>query len=151
MLSAFTRAPRAVALLAWLILLLLPPFPALARPHQHHRAYRKVHRHEAVRVVFVPVHQTRIREYFVVHRHDLPVYYYQDLDNLPPGLRRQLIVNGYLPRGLDRRIRPFPPRLDEVLGPPPSCCRRVIIGRDAYLIDRTSNLIVDIFANAIGR
>jgi len=144
----FMRVPRRSALAAWLILLLLLPFPALAGPRHHHR-HRKVHKHEVV--VFVPAHHTRIREYFVVNRRHLPVYYYQDLDDLPPGIRKKLIRQGYLPPGLERRIHPFPRELDVVLGPPPPCCRRVIIGRDAYLIDRTTNLIVDILANVIGR
>ena len=145
----FMRVPRRSALAAWLILLLLLPFPALAGPRHHHR-HQKVHKHKTV-VIFVPAHHTRIREYFVVHRRHLPAYYYQDLDDLPPGIRKQLIRNGHLPPGLERRIHPFPSELDVVLGPPPPCCRRVIIGRDAYLIDRKSNLILDILSNLIYR
>jgi hypothetical protein len=158
MLQAFTHGARRRTILAWpiLALALALALPALATPSYAHpgkgKGKGKGHKNEKVRVVFVPVQQTRIREYFVVHRRDIPAYYYNDdFDDLPPGIRRQLILNGTLPPGLEDRIRPFPVGLDEVLGPPMPGYRRVIIGRNAYLVDTATNVIVDILTNAITR
>jgi len=150
MLEAFTRGPLRVAVAVLSILFFTLALPVTASSHKRHVRWKR-HKHKHEVVVFVPAHHTRIREYFVVHRRQLPAYYYQDLDDLPPGIRKKLIRQGYLPPGLEKRIHPFPRELDVVLGPPPPCCRRVIIGRDAYLVDRTTNLIVDILANVIGR
>ena len=160
MFEAFTRRSRRIVRLAWPILILALVVPAAAKPHNHNgkgKEYKEYKqkgskgKQESVRVVFVPVHRQKIREYFIVHQTSLPRYYYSDLDELPPGIQRQLIVGRPLPPGLAKRMYPFPPSLDEVLGPPPPCCDRVIIGRNGYLVDRTTNLILDILSNLIFR
>jgi len=161
MLRAIHHGPRRIAFIVWPILVVALAFPVSAssepkqeyRHHdQHHHGKRKGNKHnEQVRVIFVPVHREKIREYFIVHQRDLPPYYYSDLGAFPPGIQRQLIVGRPLPPGLARRAYPFPHNLDAILGPPPPCCERVIIGRNAYLVDRNSNLILDILSNLIFR
>jgi hypothetical protein len=93
-----------------------------------------------------------MRDYFVYHRNDLPPYYYENYyDGLPPGLRRQLVVRGYFPRELEYRLHPFPSGLNSWLGPAPYGTRRVMFGRDAYLLQNRSNLILDIISNLAWR
>lgn len=162
MLRANHHGPRRIALIAWPILVLALAFPASASSgpkqgyyqhdnhhHRHHGKGKGNKHQEQVRVIFVPVHREKIREYFIVHQRDLPPYYYSDLGAFPPGIQRQLVVGRPLPPGI--AMYPFPPSLDEVLGPPPPCCERVVIGRNAYLIDKNSNVILDILSNLIFR
>lgn len=66
-------------------------------------------------------------------------------DRLPPGLERQLVRNGALPPGLQKRLYPCPVELEHELPPPPPNCRHVLIGGHIVLLNRTTNIVVDIF------
>jgi hypothetical protein len=66
-------------------------------------------------------------------------------DRLPPGLEKQLVVRGTLPPGLQKRIYPCPVELERRLPPPPPDCAHVLIGGHIVLLNRRSNLVVDVF------
>jgi hypothetical protein len=67
-------------------------------------------------------------------------------DQLPPGLQRQLVVRGTLPPGLQKRLQPVPQDLEVRLAPPPPECAHVLIGGNIVLLNRRTNLVVDIVA-----
>jgi hypothetical protein len=66
-------------------------------------------------------------------------------DQLPPGLEKQLIRNGTLPPGLQKKIYPCPEELERRLPPPPPDCAHVVIGGHLVLLNRHTNVVVDIF------
>ena len=63
---------------------------------------------------------------------------------LPPGLARQLQVNGTLPPGLAKKMRPVPVTLTRQLVPLPNTQRRVVIGNQLVVLDAAQR-IVDLF------
>ncbi|HXT87244.1 MAG TPA: hypothetical protein VN745_09495 [Verrucomicrobiae bacterium] len=65
-------------------------------------------------------------------------------DELPPGLERQLVVRGELPPGLRRKMHPCPPELVRELPPPPPDCAHVLIGGHIVLLNRRTNIVLDI-------
>jgi len=67
-------------------------------------------------------------------------------DRLPPGLEKQLVRNGTLPPGLQKRLYPVPVELERRLPPPPPDCANVLISGHVVLLNRRTNLIVDVFA-----
>jgi len=66
-------------------------------------------------------------------------------DQLPPGLEKQLRVRGTLPPGLQKKIQPCPVELVRRLPPPPPYCDHVLIGGHVVLLNRRTNLVLDIF------
>ncbi len=64
--------------------------------------------------------------------------------NLPPGLHKQLERNGTLPPGLQKRVQPFPSTLEVRLPRLPDIYARVILGRQAIILDRRTQHILDI-------
>ena len=62
-------------------------------------------------------------------------------DQLPPGLEKQLARRGVLPPGLQKRLQPCPEDLD----PPPPDCAHVLIGGHMVLLNRRTNIVIDIF------
>jgi len=66
-------------------------------------------------------------------------------DQLPPGLERQLRVRGTLPPGLQKKIQPCPVELVRRLPPPPPYCDHVLIGGHIVLLNRRTNIVLDIF------
>jgi len=66
-------------------------------------------------------------------------------DQLPPGLEKQLVRRGTLPPGLQKRLQPCPEDLERRLPPPPPDCAHVLIGGHIVLLNRRTNLVVDIF------
>lgn len=66
-------------------------------------------------------------------------------DRLPPGLERQLIVNGTLPPGLRSRMEPCPQELEVMLPPPDPGYRHVFIGGNLVLVNRVSFQVADVF------
>jgi hypothetical protein len=67
-------------------------------------------------------------------------------DRLPPGLEKQLVRNGTLPPGLQKRLYPVPVELERRLPPPPPDCTHRLISGHIVLLNRKTNLIVDVFA-----
>ena len=67
-------------------------------------------------------------------------------DRLPPGLEKQLVRNGTLPPGLQKRLYPAPVELERCLPPPPPDCSHVLVSGHIVLLNRKTNLIVDVFA-----
>ena len=69
--------------------------------------------------------------------------------NLPPGLEKQLQRNGTLPPGLQKKLEPCPPELERQLPPLPEDYRRVVIDAHIAVINRHTNVIVDIFKGVV--
>jgi hypothetical protein len=63
---------------------------------------------------------------------------------LPPGLERQLYINGSLPPGLEKRTYSLPLDLERSLPKLPKGVVRVVIGVDVVLLDRNSKSVLDI-------
>lgn len=63
-------------------------------------------------------------------------------DQLPPGLQKQLKRNGHLPPGLEKKA--LPGDLAARLPRAPKGTERVLIGNDVVLLDKKSQLILDI-------
>ena len=66
-------------------------------------------------------------------------------DRLPPGLEKQLVRRGTLPPGLQKRVQPCPEDLRRRLPPPPPDCDNVLIGGHVVLLNRRTQLVVDVF------
>jgi hypothetical protein len=66
-------------------------------------------------------------------------------DRLPPGLEKQLVIQGTFTPELQRMVYPVPVDLDRRLPPPPPDCDRVVVGAHIVLRNRSTNVIVDIF------
>jgi Ni/Co efflux regulator RcnB len=65
-------------------------------------------------------------------------------EELPPGLQRQLVVRGTLPRGLRARMVNCPVELERRLPPPPPGYVHVVIGGNLVLMNRRTFLVVDV-------
>ena len=63
---------------------------------------------------------------------------------LPPGLEKQLVRRGTLPPGLQKRLQPCPEDLERRLPPPPPECAHVLIGGHIVLLNRRTNVVVDL-------
>src|SRR5712692_6106894 len=85
-----------------------------------------------------------IRDWYEDHRNQLPPGLAKK-DQLPPGLEKQLVRRGSLPPGLQKRLQPCPEDLERRLPPPPPDCAHVLIGGHIVLLNRRTNIIVDIF------
>jgi hypothetical protein len=66
-------------------------------------------------------------------------------DQLPPGLEKQLVRNGTLPPGLQKKLYPCPEELQRRLPPPPPDCGQFLVGGHIVLLNRRTNIVVDIF------
>lgn len=67
-------------------------------------------------------------------------------DELPPGLARDLRVNGTLPPGLQKEVHPIPAEFVPHLPPPPPDCEHVLIGGNIVLLNRKTKLVLDVMA-----
>lgn len=85
-----------------------------------------------------------MRAWYDDHRDQLPPGLAKK-DRLPPGLERQLVRRGSLPPGLQKRLQPVPEELEQRLPPPPPDCAHVLIGGHLVLLNRRTNIIVDVF------
>jgi len=85
-----------------------------------------------------------MRHWYAEHRDGLPPGLAKR-DHLPPGLEKQLVRRGTLPPGLQKKIQPCPPDLERRLPPPPPDCAHVVIGGHIVLMNRRTNVVLDIF------
>lgn len=85
-----------------------------------------------------------LRGWYDEHRDQLPPGLAKK-DRLPPGLEKQLVRRGTLPPGLQKRLQPCPEELERRLPPPPPDCAHLVIGGHLVLLNRKTNIIVDIF------
>ena len=65
-------------------------------------------------------------------------------DRLPPGLERQLVVNGTLPPGLRGKMQPCPRELEAMLPPPPPNYVHVVVGGNLVMYNRATFQIGDV-------
>ena len=85
-----------------------------------------------------------LRGWYEEHRDELPPGLAKK-DRLPPGLEKQLVRRRTLPPGLQKRLQPCPEELERQLPPPPPDCAHLVIGGHLVLLNRKTNIIVDIF------
>jgi hypothetical protein len=85
-----------------------------------------------------------MREWYDDHQSNLPPGLAKK-DRLPPGLEKQLVRRGTLPPGLQKRFQPCPEDLERRLPPPPPDCAHVLIGGHIVLVNRRTNVVLDIF------
>lgn len=111
------------------------------RDHDHGHGNGHNHGHGHERYVD---HDRDIRGWYHAHYQHLPPGLAKR-DRLPPGLERQLIVNGTLPVGLRRRMQPCPRELEVMLPPPPPNYVHVFIGGNLVLYNRSNFLVADVF------
>jgi len=99
---------------------------------------------------FLPREREIIREYYYYSASSgLPPGLAKRGGNLPPGLQKHLQKNGTLPPGLQKRLQPIPFDLEKRLPGIPEIWARVILGGHVLLLDRRSNLILDILENVV--
>jgi hypothetical protein len=89
-------------------------------------------------------HDREIRDWYGEHESHLPPGLAKK-DRLPPGLEKQLVRRGTLPPGLQKRLQPCPEDLERRLPPPPPECAHVLIGGHIVLLNRRTNIVVDVF------
>ena len=89
-------------------------------------------------------HDRDIHEWYRAHYSNLPPGLAKR-DRLPPGLERQLVVNGTLPPGLQKKMQPCPHDLEVLLPPPPPSYAHVFIGGHLVLVNRVTFQIGDVF------
>jgi len=63
---------------------------------------------------------------------------------LPPGLAKKLYRTGTLPPGWEKKLRPFPPAVVQVLPPPCGGCVAGTIGNYAVVYDAKTRIILDV-------
>jgi Ni/Co efflux regulator RcnB len=84
-----------------------------------------------------------MREWYDEHENQLPPGLAKR-DRLPLGLEKQLVRRGTLPPGLQKRLQPCPEDLERRLPPPPPECAHVLVGGHIVLLNRGTNVVVDI-------
>lgn len=90
-----------------------------------------------------------ITRYYAGHGSGLPPGLAKRGGNLPPGLEKQLQRNGTLPPGLQKKLQPCPVELERQLPPLPGDYRRVVIGAHIVILNRNTNVIVDIMKDVV--
>jgi len=90
-----------------------------------------------------------ISTYYSNHTQGLPPGLAKRGGNLPPGLEKQLERNGTLPPGLQKKLEPCPVALERELPPLPTDYRRAVIGAHIVVVNRNTNVIVDIFKDVV--
>jgi len=90
-----------------------------------------------------------ITRYYSNHGSNLPPGLAKRGGNLPPGLEKHLERNGTLPPGLQKRIEPCPEELERQLPPLPAEYQRAVIGVHVVILNRNTNVIVDIMKDVV--
>ena len=71
---------------------------------------------------------------------------YEHRRNLPPALERQLVRNGHLPPGLEKKMHPVPDEVCRRLPPPPPDCVRGYYGGHVIFYNPRTSVIFNVFA-----
>jgi len=90
-----------------------------------------------------------ISGYYASHGSNLPPGLAKRGGNLPPGLEKHLERDGTLPPGLQKRIEPCPVELERQLPPLPADYQRAVIGAHIVILNRHTNVIVDIMKDVV--
>ena len=90
-----------------------------------------------------------ISSYYTKKGKGLPPGQAKKNGNLPPGLEKQLERNGTLPPGLQKKLQPCPVELSHQLPPLPPDYRRAVIGAHIVVLNKNTNIIVDIFKDVV--
>lgn len=98
---------------------------------------------------FVPHERELISTYYSNHTQGLPPGLAKRGGDLPPGLEKHLERNGTLPPGLQKKLEPCPVALERQLPPLPADYRRAVIGAHIVVLNKNTNVIVDIFKDAV--
>ena len=69
------------------------------------------------------------------------------LDELPPGVRKQLVTKGRLPPGIARKV--LPRALADALSPAQAGYDRMIVGPDVLLVEIATGIIADIIRDVV--
>ena len=131
--------------------LLLSPTPALAQGHGNGHGNGKGHeKHghgddddQGDGYYYRDRDREIIRGWYDSHESNLPPGLAKR-DRLPPGLEKQLVRRGTLPPGLQKRLQPCPEELVRRLPPPPPECAHVLVAEHILILNRRTNLIVDV-------
>ncbi|MBZ5539230.1 MAG: hypothetical protein LAN61_01795 [Acidobacteriia bacterium] len=97
-----------------------------------------------VRIVFGAHDRELISRYYTHRNSNLPPGLAKRGGNLPPGLEKHLERDGTLPPGLQKRVQPCPEELERQLPRLPAGYRRVVLGAHIMIVNRNTNVIVDI-------
>lgn len=116
---------------------------AFAQGHGHGKGHNK-HEDNDDQGEYYRDHDRDIRGWYGEHESNLPPGLAKR-DRLPPGLEKQLVRRGTLPPGLQKRIQPCPEELERRLPPPPPDCAHVLVAGHLVLLNRRTNVVVDIF------
>ena len=125
-------------------LVMLTASSALAQGNGHGKGHNKHGDDDDQGEHYYRDHDRDIRGWYDSHESNLPPGLAKR-DRLPPGLERQLVRRGELPPGLQKKIQPCPEDLERQLPPPPPECQHVLIGGHIVLLNRRTNIVVDIF------
>lgn len=87
--------------------------------------------------------EKEIRGWYVENEGSLPPGLAKK-DHLPPGLEKHLVRNGTLPPGLQKKVHQCPVDLERRLPPPPPECAHVLVGGHIVLLNRRTNIVVDV-------
>ena len=115
---------------------------ALAQGNGHGKGHAK-HGDDSAQESYYADHDQDVRAWFDDHQNNLPPGLAKR-DQLPPGLEKQLVKRGTLPPGLQKRIQYCPPDLERRLPPPPQESEHVLIGGHIVLLNRRTNVVIDI-------
>ena len=134
----------------WIVVCVLGAFlltGSLARAQGHGNGHGKGHgKHgdDDDQGEYYKDHDREVRGWYDEHQSNLPPGLAKK-DRLPPGLEKQLVRRGTLPPGLQKKLQPCPQDLERRLPPPPPDCAHVLIGGHIVLLNRRTNVVVDIF------
>jgi hypothetical protein len=100
-----------------------------------------------VQIVFGARDRELISRYYSNRNSNLPPGLAKRGGNLPPGLEKHLERDGTLPPGLQKRVQPCPVELERQLPRLPADYRRAVLGAHIMIVNRKTNVIVDILTD----
>ena len=117
--------------------------------HNKHQDEQGQNQDGNVQYGFGPHDRQVISSYYSNHSQGLPPGLAKRGGNLPPGLEKQLERNGTLPPGLQKKLEPCPVDLERQLPPLPVDYRRAVIGAHIVVLNKNTNVVVDIFKDVV--